>query len=132
MINTMFKQLQVNTREERRLWNEMRNDLRTHNSFQVRQRYYPFMLELWEQRRILIENSYREKIQEENVKNKVIELEREKMREEEFIQRELEKKYLREKRAEYRKELKEKRQQEILENPSIIRRSIRNQKTQEY
>ena len=127
----MFKQLQVNTREERRLWNEMRNDLRRHNSFQVRQRYYPFMLESWEQRRILIENSYREKIQEENVKNKVIELEREKMREEEFIQRELEKKHLREKRFEYRKELKEKRRQEIIENPSIIRRSQRIQQTQE-
>ena len=53
------------------------------------------------------------------------------MREEEFIQRELEKKYLREKRLEYRKELKEKRQQEIIENPSIIRRSQRIQKTQE-
>ena len=56
----MSKQLQVNTREERRLWNEMRNELRTHNSFQVRKRYYPFMLELWKQRRILIENSYRQ------------------------------------------------------------------------
>jgi len=127
----MFKQLQVNTREERRLWNEMRKELHTHNSYQVRQRYYPFMLELWEQRRTLIENSYRKKIQEENVKSKIIEMEREKMREEEFIQRELEKKYLREKRLEYRKELKEKRQQVIIENPSIIRRSRRIQKTQE-
>ena len=127
----MSKQLQVNTREERRLWNEMRNELRTHNSFQVRQRYYPFMLELWEQRRILIENSYREKIQEENKKNKILEKEREIMRHEEFIQRELEKKHLREKRAEYRKEIKEQRQKEILENPDVIRRSVRIQKTQE-
>jgi hypothetical protein len=127
----MSKQLQVNTREERRLWNEMRNELRTHNSFQVRQRYYPFMLELWEQRRILIENSYREKIQEENKKNKILNVERENMRREEFIQRELEKKNLREKRAEYRKELKEQRQKEITENPNVIRRSQRLQKTQE-
>ena len=127
----MSKQLQVNTREERRLWNEMRNELRTHNSFQVRQRYYPFMLELWEQRRILIENSYREKIQEENKKNKILNVERENMRREEFIQRELEKKNLREKRAEYRKELKEQRRKEILENPDVIRRSQRIQKTQE-
>ena len=127
----MSKQLQVNTREERRLWNEMRNELRTHNSFQVRQRYYPFMLELWEQRRILIENSYREKIQEENKKNKILEKEREIMRHEEFIQRELEKKNLREKRAEYRKELKEQRRKEITENPNVIRRSQRIQKTQE-
>ena len=123
----MSKQLQVNTREERRLWFEMKKILAKHDSYHSKKQYYPFKMDLWENERKQIEKTYRDKIQEENKKSIIVNMERENMRREEFVQREIEKKNLREKRAEYRKQLKE----EQIKNPPVLRRSKRIQKKQE-
>ena len=122
----MNKQLQVNTREERRLWFEMKKILAKHDSYHGKKQYYPFKMDLWENERKQIEKTYRDKIQEENKKSIIVNMERENMRREEFVQREVEKKNLREKRAEYRKQLK----QQQIKNPPVLRRSKRIQKKQ--
>ena len=51
-------------REERNLWSNMKNALKTHNSYDVRKEYYPLNMESWEKDRNEIEEGYRTQLEE--------------------------------------------------------------------
>ena len=50
--------------DERECWREMKNALATHNSFRVRQSYYPHNMETWDKEHREIESFYRTKLNE--------------------------------------------------------------------
>jgi hypothetical protein len=52
------------TFEERTYWREMKNALATHNSFRVRQVYYPHNMDTWDKEHREIESFYRTKLNE--------------------------------------------------------------------
>ena len=50
--------------EERSVWSMMTNTLKEHNSYYVRQQYYPLNMENWENKKKEIEQEYRGKLEE--------------------------------------------------------------------
>ena len=50
--------------EERGVWIRMKNALKEHNSYYVRQQYYPLNMENWENKQKEIEQEYRGKLDE--------------------------------------------------------------------
>ena len=70
-------------KEERGLWSKMQKALNDHNSYYVRQSYYPHNMEKWENEYKEIEQNYRGQI-EEMVKCRVVFEKNEKYRENEL------------------------------------------------
>ena len=63
MNSKLIMSTQLN-REERNLWSNMKNALKTHNSYDVRKEYYPLNMESWEKDRNEIEEGYRTQLEE--------------------------------------------------------------------
>ena len=60
----MSKQINMNnaSREEVKVWNEMKMELKKHSGYHVRKQYYPYKLNEWETEHARIESEYRQKI----------------------------------------------------------------------
>ena len=69
--------------EERSVWSMMTNTLKEHNSYYVRQQYYPLNMENWENKKKEIEQEYRGKLEEMITMRLAFEAE-EKLREDEL------------------------------------------------
>jgi hypothetical protein len=54
--------LQIVSKEERKLWNEMHDTLRRRNSYHLKKQYYPFNIDKWEHQNKEIESTYRSQI----------------------------------------------------------------------
>ena len=63
-VSTKLTMTTAMNREERECWREMKNALATHNSFRVRQSYYPHNMETWDKEHREIESFYRTKLNE--------------------------------------------------------------------
>jgi hypothetical protein len=70
-------------KEERGLWSKMQESLKDHNSYFVRQSYYPHNMESWEKEYKEIEQEYRGQI-DEMVKRRLVLEKNEKYREDEL------------------------------------------------
>jgi len=60
----MSKQINMNnaSREEVKVWNEMKMELKKHSGYHVRKQYYPYKINEWEAENARIESEYRQKI----------------------------------------------------------------------
>ena len=60
----MSKQINMNnaSREEVKVWNEMKMELKKHSGYHVRKQYYPYKINEWEAEHARIESEYRQKI----------------------------------------------------------------------
>ena len=56
--------------DERGVWNKMKSELNSHNSYNVRKQYYPHNMESWEKEHNEMEQEYRAQI-EEMIKTRV-------------------------------------------------------------
>lgn len=54
--------LQILSKAEMSLWNEMQHHLKKRNNYHFKKQYYPFRIDLWERENKEIESTYRNKI----------------------------------------------------------------------
>jgi hypothetical protein len=80
-IKTTMVQLQITTKEERGLWNEMKKVLKERQGYQFKKQFFPFRMAEWEKENSNIESEYREKILALN-KERILIREEERKREE--------------------------------------------------
>ena len=119
--------LQIVSKEERKLWNEMHDTLRRRNSYHFKKQYYPFNIDKWENENKEIESTYRNKISvlnnERQINEKVAEEKRNKSEAAEallLLAETANKEFLRSKR------LKEKKRRQLFEpNARKVRSSKR-------
>ena len=79
-----LKPVEIYSREERILWFEKKKELRTHNAWVNRKKYYPHKMQQWEDEGREIERKYNIQLQKLNEERIVIEKEQKKMLQEEL------------------------------------------------